>query len=63
VYFYVCISASFRGNDVVSLGLQLMSHAENETLFDESMLLVYSQLTQVCMYVKMPLLRPYLNLT
>lgn len=42
-------------NDVFSLGLQLMSHAANET-FDESMLLVYSQHTHVCLYAKMPLL-------
>lgn len=55
MYFHVGVSASFLGNDVFSLGLQLMSDAENET-FDESMHLVYSQHVHVFMYVKTPLL-------
>lgn len=49
MYFHVGVSASFLGNDVFGLGLQLMSHAENETLVDESLHLVYSQQIYVCM--------------
>lgn len=63
IFMLVSSLSSLFGSDAFSLELQLMSRAENETLSDEYMHLVYSQCMYACTYINASASTPYLNST